>query len=138
MKKELIAPCGMNCGICKRYLAYSRNIPEEKGKLTHCRGCIPSNRNCYIKKGCKKLRNNEIESCSQCKDMPCKNIKHIDKRYRKNYNMSMIENLNEIKNKGMKKFLENQRKKYKCPVCSGIICVHDNKCYDCGYVKIKT
>jgi len=47
---ELIAPCGMNCGICKSYLAFSRGIPEKKGKVSHCPGCLPRNKNCYIKR----------------------------------------------------------------------------------------
>jgi predicted RNA-binding Zn-ribbon protein involved in translation (DUF1610 family) len=25
---DLVAPCGMNCGICKAYLAYSRDVPR--------------------------------------------------------------------------------------------------------------
>jgi len=29
--------------------------------------------------------------------------------------MSMVENLKELKEKDMKKFLENQEEKYKCP-----------------------
>jgi hypothetical protein len=32
--KDLIAPCGMNCGICSAYLAYSRNIPRKKARLS--------------------------------------------------------------------------------------------------------
>jgi hypothetical protein len=32
--KALIVPCGMNCGICSAYLAYSRNIPRKRGKLS--------------------------------------------------------------------------------------------------------
>jgi len=37
---NLIAPCGMNCGVCKAYLAYSYGVPEKKGQVTHCAGCI--------------------------------------------------------------------------------------------------
>jgi len=33
MDKNLIAPCGINCGICSAYLAYSQNIPKKKAKL---------------------------------------------------------------------------------------------------------
>lgn len=135
MRKDLIAPCGMNCAICKWYLAYSRNIPKKRGKVIHCPGCIPRGKNCFIKRGCKKLRKNEIKFCFECKDMPCENLDRLDRRYKKHYNMSMVENLKELKRRGMKKFLENQRKKYKCPECGGVISVHDNKCYDCGYVQ---
>jgi len=41
--------------------------------------------------------------------------------------MSLIENLYEIKNEGVDKFLENQKEKYKCSKCGGVICVHNKK-----------
>jgi hypothetical protein len=127
---ELIAPCGMNCGICKSYLAYSRGVPEKKGKLSHCPGCFLRNKNCYIKRGCKKLRRNEIKSCYECDNIPCENLDRLDRRYRSRYGMSMVENLKEIR-KGMKAFLENQEKKYACPECGDVVSVHDGKCYTC-------
>jgi hypothetical protein len=128
---ELIAPCGMNCGICKNYLAYSRGIPEKKGKVSHCPGCLPRNKNCYVKRGCRKLRRNEIKFCYECDDMPCENLDRLDRRYRSRYGMSMVENLREIREKGMEKFLKNQEEKYACPECGDVISVHDGKCYTC-------
>jgi len=121
----------MNCGICKRYLAYSRGIPEEKGKISHCSGCLPRNKNCFIKRGCKNLRRNEIKSCYECDDMPCENLDRLDRRYRRRYGMNMVENLKEIKEKGMKNFLQSQEEKYRFPECGDIVSVHDAKCYTC-------
>ncbi len=133
---ELIAPCGMNCSICSGYLAYSRNIPKRRGKITHCTGCRPRNKQCAFLKGrCQKLSNNRITFCFECDDFPCYSLRHIDARYRKNYDMSMIDNLNEIKQSGIDTFLKNQRKKYKCPRCGGVICVHNRKCYDCETIE---
>ena len=134
--RELIAPCGMNCGICTRYLAYSRGIPEEKGRLIHCQGCLSlNNRVCFIKKGCKKLLKKELLSCCECETIPCNNLDRLDKRYRKQYGMSMIENLKTLKEKGMTKFLETEETKHQCPQCSDIISIHDRKCYTCGYKR---
>ena len=132
---ELIAPCGMNCGICKRYLAYSRGIPEEKGKVIHCQGCLPLNKNCFIKRGCKKIANNEIKFCFECDNIPCENLNRLERRYRERYSMSMVENLKELKDKGMEKFLENQESKYKRSKYGDIISVHDRKCYTCGHIE---
>jgi len=129
----LIAPCGMNCGICKAYLAYSRGVPKQRGKVTHCAGCLPRNKNCFVKRGCRKLRKKEVNSCYECNDMPCQNLDRLDRRYRQRYNMSMIENLKEIKEKGTEEFLRIQREKYRCPECGDVISVHDVKCYVCGY-----
>jgi transposase len=55
----------------------------------------------------------------------------LDERYRKNFGMSMIENLNTIKSRGIREFLVKQREKYKCPKCGGVICIHNRKCFDC-------
>lgn len=130
---ELIAPCGMNCGICKAYLAYTHDVPRERGKVSHCAGCVPRAKNCYIKRGCTKLSKHQIQSCSQCEPIPCKNLAHLDKRYRERYGMSMVENLHEMKAKGIDEFLRSQQEKYRCPSCGDVVCVHDGKCYSCNY-----
>jgi hypothetical protein len=134
---ELIAPCGMNCGICKWFLAYSSGIPKERGKISHCSGCLPRNKNCFIKRGCRKLRKKEINSCYECDKMPCENLGRLDRRYRQRYDMSMVENLRELKEKGINEFLRVQREKYRCPECGGVVSVHDGKCYACGYKQKK-
>jgi Protein of unknown function (DUF3795) len=132
---ELIAPCGMNCAICKSYLAYTHEIPRVRGKVTYCVGCIPRAKNCYVIRGCKKLSKHQIQSCQQCEEIPCKNLAHLDKRYRERYGMSMVENLKELKEKGMDEFLKSQAEKYSCPTCGDAVSVHDGKCYNCGYKR---
>jgi hypothetical protein len=44
----------------------------------------------------------------------------------------MIKNLNDIKKYGMDKFLNEQKMKYRCQKCGGVICVHNGICYSCG------
>ena len=131
---ELIAPCGMNCAVCKAYLAYKHGVQRVRGKVTYCAGCQPRAKNCYIKRGCSKLTKHEIQSCSQCDSIPCANLARLDKRYRERYGMSMVENVKMIKEKGMNEFLKIQAKKYSCPICGGVVSVHDGKCYSCGQV----
>lgn len=131
---DLVAPCGMNCGICKSYLAYSRGVHEKKGHVSHCQGCIARNKNCtFIKKGCDKIRKGQIRFCFQCPDMPCKRLTHLDEHYRARYSMSMVENQKMIKEKGIEEFLESQADKYRCQSCGDVVSVHDGKCYVCGY-----
>lgn len=134
---EFVAPCSMNCAICKGYLAYTHGIPRQKGKVTYCAGCKPRAKNCYIKRNCKKLTHHEIKSCSECVDMPCKNLSHLDQRYCERYGMSMVENLKMLKAEGMGVFLKEQAERFRCPSCGGVVCVHDGKCYDCGYMPEK-
>ena len=49
--------------------------------------------------------------------------------------MSMVENLEKIKAKGMTEFLAEQAEKYRCPNCGDVVSVHDGKCYSCGYIR---
>jgi hypothetical protein len=131
---ELIAPCGMNCGICKAYLAYSREVPYKKGEVSHCTGCLVRNKNCaFIKLGCPKKIGKQLRFCYECQDMPCRELTKIDELYRSRYGMSMVENQKMIKEKGMGEFLRSQAEKYSCPNCGDVVSVHDGKCYACGF-----
>ena len=127
LNKGLIAPCGMNCGICSSYLAHKNNI-SGKG-FPNCIGCRPRDKQCaFLKKKCKdglKLLKGEIEFCFECNYCPYENLTRLDKSYREKYEMSMIDNLDEIKNSGIDYFIENQEKKYKCPKCINLISIHN-------------
>ena len=129
MNNALIAPCGMNCGICFAYL-------REKNKCAGCRGDDankPITRvRCKIKQ-CAVFQKGKAKYCFECGEFPCENLNKLDKRYRKNYDMSMVENLEFIQSKGLKKFEKQQNEKYSC-VCGGTVCVHNNTCYRCGTI----
>jgi hypothetical protein len=49
--------------------------------------------------------------------------------------MSMIDNLNYIRQKGLDAFLRSQYKKYRCPKCGGMKSTHNNKCFKCEKVR---
>jgi Protein of unknown function (DUF3795) len=125
---SLIAPCGMNCAICMNYL-------RERNKCPGCRGSDtnkPITRvRCKIKK-CEFFNKDNNNYCFECEKYPCDKLEHIDNRYKTKYNMSMIENLEFIKNSGMTKFLDNERIRWTCNECGGTICVHKGLCYSCG------
>ena len=105
IKSSLIAPCGMNCDICRAYL-------REKNKCSGCRGSdenkLSSRVNCKIK-NCIELKKNNFKFCYKCERFPCERINHLDKRYRTKYNMSMIENLNNIGKIGIREFVSNEK-----------------------------
>ena len=131
--EDLIAACGMNCRICLGYFGYT--VTGKKRKMK-CVGCKPRDKSCaFLKKYCKKLSKKEIEYCYECSDFPCKHLEKIDKLYRERYNMSMIENLEYIRDNGLIDFLKQQEKKYKCPECGGVMCVHNGICYSCENSK---
>jgi uncharacterized OB-fold protein len=64
-------------------------------------------------------------------------VKHMDKRYRTRYNMSVIENLENIQRLGIRKFVANEKIRWACPNCGGMICVHRQYCYRCKKAMIK-
>lgn len=127
--EDLIASCGMNCRICIGYFGYTMSDKKRKMK---CIGCKPRDKSCaFLKKYCEKLTKKEVNYCYECSDFPCSHLEKIDRGYRERYNMSMIENLKHIRDYGINDFLKQQEKKYKCPECGGVICVHNGKCYSC-------
>ena len=131
--QDLIAPCGMNCAVCSRYQAYVHGL-----KKSQCIGCRPANRTCtYLIGRCAADFEVDKQSdffCYACNHFPCKDIIRMDTRYRKNYRMSVVENLEEIQKKGMDAFLEAQYEKHHCTRCGGLISVHNGKCFQCDKV----
>ena len=74
----------------------------------------------------------EVQFCYECADFPCENLCKLDKGYRTDFRMSMIENLEAIRENGMVQFLKKQGEKWKCPECGGVICCHNGICFSCG------
>ena len=138
MNEELIAPCGMNCGICRAYLTYKYDIKSKGIVMTSCIGCRARGKNCaFIKKRCPLIMSGQAQYCYECDDFPCQRLRHLDERYRTRYRMSMVENLEYIKKHGMEKFLEREEAKWKCPQCGGVISCHNGVCFDCGVEKMR-
>lgn len=138
MREELIAPCGMDCAICSGYLALKNDVRKKGVRMPYCKGCRPRDKKCsFLKKRCELLLNNKVEFCYECEKFPCDNLKHIDKRYQTLFRMSVIDNLNFIKENGLAKFLESQRKKWQCPDCGEVICCHNGICFSCSLEKLK-
>jgi len=54
---------------------------------------------------CELLGKGKLRFCFECNNFPCKRLKALDKRYRMKYHMSMIDNLNFIKENGLEAFL---------------------------------
>jgi hypothetical protein len=138
MDELLIAPCGMNCAICSGYLAMKNDLKSTGIMKTYCAGCRPRGKNCaFLKKKCDLLANGRVQYCYECEEFPCRRLRDLDKRYRTFYRMSMIENLEYIRDNGIEKFLEKEAEKWKCPECGGVICCHNGICFSCGLEKLK-
>ncbi len=135
IEQELIAPCGMNCAICSRYLSYVNNL-----KRSQCVGCRPGNKKCsYLFEKCSgincTLKGNATASfCFECDQYPCKQINRMDDRYRINYEMSVKDNWECINKMGVDKFTNEQYEKYHCSKCGGLISIHNRKCFKCDKI----
>lgn len=138
MEEELIAPCGMNCAVCSGYLAFKNDVKSQGVKMPYCAGCRPRDKQCsFLKKRCERLLKGQVQYCYQCPDFPCEHLKHFDKRYRSLYRMSMVENLEYIREHGIEKLLEKEAEKWRCPECGGVICCHNGICFSCGVELLK-
>lgn len=134
MQEELIAPCGMNCALCSAYLFKQKDLNKRGFHRTYCPGCVPRGKNClHMADACELLGKGLVRFCFECEKYPCIRLKALDKRYRTKYHMSMIENLNLIKERGMEEFLDTEAEKWNCPTCGGTICCHNGLCLDCDF-----
>ena len=125
MNLKLLAPCGINCAICKGYL-------REKNTCSGCRFLDPKNstfKSCTkcIIKNCPELTKTKFKFCYDCEKYPCRRMKALNKRYIERYNYDTFKTLEMIKSDGAEKTFIKISKKYSCP--NGTICVHDGKCY---------
>ncbi len=123
-----IAPCGMNCKLCIAYVRKRKpcsgcNGPDEN-KPYHCAVCRIKN--------CEEHKTRSTNFCYDCRLFPCSRLKQLDKRYRTRYGMSMIENLNYIKQFGLKPFITAENTKWSCESCGRLLSVHRDSCPACG------
>ena len=121
----MFAPCGMNCKVCYKHCYHKKPcagcLKSDMGKPEYCRKC-------RIKE-CVRLRG--FSYCFECSDYPCKQIKSLEKSYNNRYQASLVENSRMVQKQGLEQFMEQQKAKYTCPACGGIISIHDKECSEC-------
>ena len=69
--------------------------------------------------------------CYECNDFPCKVLKNMEKSYTKRYATSLLGNSKIVKEKGIKHFESNEKVKWTCKKCNGVISLHDGVCSEC-------
>ena len=133
---ELLAPCGINCAICSRFLAWSKQMPKVPGKIAHCAGCRARKYPCaFIKKGCPDICEGRFQFCFECATFPCRKVNSIDERYRAKFHSEPVQNLLDIKRLGPEKFFAADMKRHRCGNCGGTRSVHSDQCYDCEDIR---
>ena len=127
----LIAPCGMNCGLCHAFLRARNRCP---GCRSNDRGKPKTRAACCIKTcGPRGQAGQNFCSSSSCASFPCERLARLDKRYRTKYGMSMLANLKRITSHGWRHFVEQERARWACPECSATLCVHKASCLSCHH-----
>lgn len=125
METSMFAPCGMNCKVCYQHCYHKKPcagcLESDEGKPEHCRRC-------RIKE-CVASKN--LSYCFACPEFPCKQIKQLEKSYNKRYQASLIENSVFVQKYGLERFMEQQKERYTCSRCGGIISIHDRECSEC-------
>lgn len=136
---DLIAPCGMNCSLCRSYQSMNYDLKKQGFSYKYCPGCLPRGENClHMGDQCELLANGLVRFCFECQNFPCKRLKALDKRYRTKYHMSMIDNLIFIRDYGMDQFMEKQALIWQCPECGGMMCCHNGLCLQCDLDILRT
>jgi hypothetical protein len=126
IETSMFAPCGMNCMVC--YVHLKKKKP--------CGGCLceyinkPDRCNTCKIKMC--AQNKGFTYCFDCNEFPCKQIKTLEKSYQKRYKVSLAENGEQAKEKGLVAFMEKERNRWTCEICGGVISLHDKECSECG------
>ncbi len=146
VKKELLAPCGLYCGVCRIYKAHKDNNVEFKKEILPtlndfgaktvddiaCTGCLSDGvifhfcQECPIK-DCIKSKN--IEGCYRCEDFPCEIITNWPDPLDKKVMLRAIPAWREL---GTKKWVEGEEHRYQCPKCGNQLYHGAIKCKKCG------
>jgi hypothetical protein len=144
VKKELLSPCGLYCGVCAIYIAHRDNNLKFKQILLPvykafaktvddiaCTGCLsegtvfPVCNKCYVK-DCTNEKG--IDGCYQCDEWPCKYIENFPIAVGKKVIMRAIPTWREH---GTEKYVEEEEKRYHCPECGNPLFRGAKRCNKC-------
>ena len=145
INKDLLAPCGLYCGVCAVYMAHRDNNQKFKEKLVkvyqpltksiedvQCEGCLSEGtvfgycQTCPIK-SC--VKDKELEGCFQCEEWPCKMIKRFPVPIGKKVIMRAIPQWKDL---GTEKWVKEEEKRYHCPDCKNPLFRGAKRCNKCG------
>ena len=126
---HIVAPCGLNCGLCRAYLRDRNPCPGCRGgEINKSNACLT----CAIR-NCAELAAGGHRYCGACDSFPCADLLHLDARYQARYGVSAIGNLEHIKAIGIERFVAEETAKWSCPECGAILCMHQPQCLNCGH-----
>ncbi|MBN1828770.1 MAG: DUF3795 domain-containing protein [Deltaproteobacteria bacterium] len=146
--RELVGICGIYCGTCPFYLAgrekdidqleqlsQAYDLPVEEVRCDGCRSdrvfrlCVECR---HGFRTCAEEQN--VAWCFQCGEFPCDRLRAFKDIHVVNdisHHEKLIENLQYIKDQGIERWLEDQKKAGKCPSCGKRLYWFVRECPDC-------
>jgi hypothetical protein len=140
VEKELLAPCGLYCGVCAIQIADRDDNLKFKERLTdvygvgleelRCKGCLSD----VVFKYCKVCpirectREKEYEGCYQCKDFPCKLVEDFPMPVGKKVILRAAREWREL---GTESWVEAELERYHCPECGYPLFRGAKRCRNC-------
>jgi len=139
--KNLLAPCGLYCGVCGIYYATKNNNDKLRKKLAkaywckkssiNCNGCLSDNR-FFFCKTC-KIRNcvmeKKISGCHECDDFPCKFIEQYPYNLAKEYMLISTQVRRNLRNDEL--WIRWEEENWKCKNCGEITFRGAKRCPKC-------
>lgn len=143
---HLVGRCGLYCGACTIYRAYQddgeylKKVAEFfkcKPEQVRCEGCQVLTPECWGKE-CKIIQCLTSKNLAFCYECPqfnqhsCKKFEKLAKSYLEEDNVHLRANLDEIKLGRVGAWLEESRRRFRCPFCEKPLPVGSKTCYHCG------
>jgi hypothetical protein len=151
---DVMAPCGLYCGVCAVYIAHHGNNSKFKERLVHlykgevagkgrlpnsealsiedikCRGCLSDERfmhcrQCEIR-DCTRAKG--YTGCHQCDEFPCRYIEGFPMTVGKNVILRAIRYRREV---GTEKWIQDEEARYVCPECGNKVFRGVVRCNQC-------
>jgi len=145
----LTAPCGLYCGACSIYQAVKRKdaqfleaavggIAEILGhsvdaKNLDCSGCLSDTRAVQCRecdlRDCSQSKG--YSHCVECDEFPCQPLTDFNNEAFPHHS-EVFTNVLRQRDIGIASWIEEQRKRWRCPNCSGATDWYSEKCHRCG------
>lgn len=154
LRPELLAPCGLYCGVCAIYIAHRDNNPKLKerlvglyqGKITgkgtlpnsdtlsiadmQCGGCLSDTLFMHCKQCAIRACTQEkgYTGCHECDAFPCVHIEDFPMTVGKKVILRAIPRRRKY---GTEKWVQNEEARYICPGCGNRVFRGVVKCNQC-------
>lgn len=142
VRPELLAPCGLYCGVCAVYIAHRDGNEKFKERLlgvyglssteqVRCRGCLSEERFLYCDacpiKDCNSQKG--YQGCHQCADWPCDYVENFPLPVGKKVMLHAIPAWREL---GTEAWVRAEEERYRCPQCGYSLFRGARHCRSCG------